>query len=169
LAAVTHFRRGIGALCTAVVWAILVGSTSVTAHTGGEPLIHVPLTDVGPGSTFPVIVGDLGAGETVTFELVTDATVVTLGDVPGSPDGHFETTLVLPDSTPNGYVQLRARIPDGTVAVTWIHVVTGAAQASAAGEDSFEFVPFAAAGLALLALAFLFVRTRDSRDSPAPR
>jgi hypothetical protein len=169
LAAVRHFRRGIGALFAAVVWAIVVGSTGAIAHTGGEPLIHVPLTDVAPGSTIPVIVGDLGTGETVTFELVAEATIVTLGSVPGSSDGHFETTLVLPDSTPDGYVQLRARIPDGTEAVTWIHVVSGAAPTPTTGEDSFEYVPFVAAGLALLALAFLFVRTRGSTDSPASR
>jgi hypothetical protein len=141
--------------------------SSVAAHPGGGPFIHVPLTDVAPGSTFSVIVADLGTGEPVTFELVADPPV-RLGKVPGTADGHFETTLVLPASTPDGYLQLRAWIADGTEATTWIHVATSAPSAGVTSGDSFEYVPYLAAGLAIAALGVLLLRTRRPSANRPP-
>jgi hypothetical protein len=141
--------------------------SSVVAHFGGEPFIHVPLTDVVPGSTFLVIVADLGTGEPVTFELVADP-AIRLGEVPGTADGHFETTLVLPASTSDGYLQLRAWIADGTQATTWIHVAANAPPSVVASGDSFEYVPYLAGGLAIAALGLLLLRTRRPSANRPP-
>jgi hypothetical protein len=152
-------------IASAVLLGLLAPTTGL-AHPGGEPFIHVPLSDVAPGSSFPVIVADLGLGAIVSFELMIEPEAVRLGETRGTPDGHFETTLQLPAATPDGYVQLRASIPDGTEATTWIHVVAGASAPPATGGEGFEFVPVLAGGLALGSLALLLVVTRRRPARP---
>ena len=92
------------------------------AHEGGKPLVLVPVDHVMPGETFPLNGADLGEGALVTFELKQEELVVPLGRITAGPDGHFESTLDLPPSFPNGYAQLIGSSSDGSEASTWILV-----------------------------------------------
>jgi hypothetical protein len=106
--------------------AVTAFPSAALAHTGGEPFIHVPVDHVVPGESFPVVAADLGPDATVTIELVTDAGVVPIGTVVAGPDGHFETTLVMPATAPQGYRQISATSDDGSVATVWVQIGTGA-------------------------------------------
>jgi hypothetical protein len=105
--------------------AILVAAILIPvarAHPGGEPLIHVPLDHVVPGQSFPVIGADLGKGAVVTVELKKEDRVDRLGRITAGSDGHFEGTLAVPPTSPDGYAQLVATSSDGSKASTWILV-----------------------------------------------
>lgn len=160
-------------LLLATLLAALLEPQNAPAHEGGEPLVIVPLDHVMPGSSFPVTGADLGAAARVSFSLVRDEESVHLGERKARSDGHFETSLVLSDSFPDGYAQLTAQSSDGSKASTWILVgERTAATPSAPGEAGWgrEQTAIALAlslgliGAALaLATALSRRRTRSSR------
>ena len=92
------------------------------AHLGGEPLVLVPVDHVLSGESFPLTGADLGEDAEVTFELKQDELVVALGKVTAGSDGHFQSTLDLPSTFPDGYAELVASSSDGSKASTWILV-----------------------------------------------
>ena len=106
---------------TLLATALLVPAAA-GAHSGGEPILIVPLDHVTAGQSFPVAAADLGPDANVSFTLARDEETVELGDRTAGPDGHFETTLTLPAVVPDGYAQLIAKSSDGSEAATWILV-----------------------------------------------
>jgi hypothetical protein len=109
-------------LLSLALLAALLAPGHAPAHEGGEPLVLVPVDHVMPGDTFPLTGADLGEGALVTFELKQEELVVPLGRVTAGPDGHFQSTLDLPSTFPDGYAQLVASSSDGSEASTWILV-----------------------------------------------
>lgn len=105
-----------------VLLAALLASGHASAHEGGEPLVLVPVDHVLPGESFPLTGADLGEDAVVTFELRQDELVVPLGSITAGSDGHFESTLPLPSTYPDGYAELVASSSDGSEASTWILV-----------------------------------------------
>jgi hypothetical protein len=110
------------AFLVAVLLAALLAPGHARAHAGGEPLIIVPLDHVTPGQSFPVTAADLGPWSLVSFRIVKSDRSVPLGRRRAGPDGHFQTSLVLPAAFPDGYAQLIAKGSDGSAAATWILV-----------------------------------------------
>lgn len=102
--------------------AALTASGSASAHLGGEALIIVPLDHVMPGQPFDVIAADMGNDATVSFKMARDDIDVPLDNATAGPDGHFQTTLTLPATFPNGYAELIASATDGSQASTWVLV-----------------------------------------------
>jgi hypothetical protein len=92
------------------------------AHLGGEPLVLVPLDHVLPGESFPLTGADLGEDAVVKVELKQDKLVVALGSITAGSDGHFQSSLDLPSTFPDGYAELVASSSDGSEASTWILV-----------------------------------------------
>jgi hypothetical protein len=105
-----------------VVLAVLLAPGQAQAHPGGEPLVLVPVDHVLPGETFPLTGADLGEDALVSFELKQEELVVPLGRITAGPDGHFESTLDLPSTFPEGYAQLIGSSSDGSESSTWILV-----------------------------------------------
>ncbi len=105
-----------------VLLAALLAPGDARAHEGGKPLVLVPVDHVMPGETFPLTGADVGEGALVTFELKQEELVVPLGRITAGPDGHFESTLDLPPTFPEGYAQLIGSSTDGSETTTWILV-----------------------------------------------
>jgi hypothetical protein len=112
-------------LVTCAIISALLQPLAVLAHGGGEPLIHVPADHIEPGQSFQLIAADLGPNARVTLELAAGDQRVSLGTVTSGPDGHFETTLALPQSFPEGYAQLTATSDEGSFASAWVRVGAG--------------------------------------------
>jgi len=144
------------------------------AHPGGQPFIHVPADHVVPGEWFPVVAADLGPDSTVTIEVATDVGVVPLGAVIAGPDGHFETTILMPSTVPQGYLQISARSDDGSVATVWVQVANGAPStgppASAAGGGLWiDPSLLLLLGLGAVAVAAWLIRSRRTSPPVRPR
>jgi hypothetical protein len=143
---------------------IVASPRSAAAHPGGEPFIHVPLDHIIPGEAFPIVAADLGPEAHVTMRLTLGDVSADLGVATAGPDGHFRATLTLPPTFPLGYAQLTASSDDGSAASTWVRVgsepVLLASETVAPDRVDLDLVPLAAAALAFVALAVLFLRTR---------
>lgn len=105
-----------------VLLAALLGSSQAWAHPGGEPLVLVPVDHVLPGETFPLTGADVGENAVVNFELRQEELAVPLGRITAGPDGHFTSTLDLPQTFPDGYAELVGSSTDGSETSTWILV-----------------------------------------------
>lgn len=103
----------------------LLAPAGVLAHGAGQPFIHVPADHIEQGRPFTVVAADLGENARVTVQLTSNDLVVPLGTTMAGPDGHFETSLVVPDSFPDGYAQLIAQADDGSRATVWVRVGEG--------------------------------------------
>jgi hypothetical protein len=95
---------------------------SASAHGESEPWLFVAADRVYQGESFAVIGADMGPGVRVAFDLASGDSPVPLGEVITAEDGHFETTLILPPTQPDGYVELRAMDSAGLEASTWLLV-----------------------------------------------
>ena len=109
------------ALLLAFLLALLLPGQAA-AHQGGEPLVLVPVDHVLAGESFPLTGADLGPDAEITFELKQEDLVVPLGRITAGPDGHLETTFVMPSTVPDGYTELIASSSDGSKASVWILV-----------------------------------------------
>jgi hypothetical protein len=101
----------IGLLC-----ALFPGASIAAAHGDQSPGLIVPVDFIGPGVPFPVIGSDVGSDANVTLSMVTAERIADLGTLTAGPDGHFDTTVVLPNDYPVGPAQLVAASDDGSKA-----------------------------------------------------
>jgi hypothetical protein len=101
---------------------IIATTAGASAHGEGEPWLFVAADRVYQGESFTVIGADMGPGVRVEFDLASGNSPVPLGEVTAAEDGHFETTLILPPTLPDGYVELRAVDAAGLEASTWLLV-----------------------------------------------
>jgi hypothetical protein len=171
LSTVLRLRRSFGPFAFVLLVA-LCQPMAAFAHAGGEPLIHVPADHIEPGKMFQVIAADLGQNAQVTLTLAAADQTVGFGTVTAGPDGHFEATLKLPESFPDGYAELTASSSDGSFANAWVRVGTGPDPGVAVTSDqdvplidpSLILVPI---GAVVLFLAWRFWSGR--RIPPRPR
>jgi hypothetical protein len=120
-------RRSASTVAAAAAIVALLAPSATMGHEGGEAFIHVPADHIVQGGPFPVVGADLGQNAVVALRLGTGGRVVSLGTVTAGPDGHFEATVVIPESVGDGYAQLVAQGADGSVASTWVRVGTAGA------------------------------------------
>jgi hypothetical protein len=85
-------------------------------------LLVVPVDHATQGRPFPLVGSDFGGIANVSVELHAGRRVVPLRRVTAAPNGHFRTTLVVPETVPNGYAQLVASDASGSQADVWILV-----------------------------------------------
>jgi hypothetical protein len=170
LSTVISLRRFFGRL--AVVVLVALGQPMAAfAHAGGAPLIHVPADHIEPGKMFQVIAADLGQNAQVTLMLAAADQTVGFGTITAGADGHFEATLKLPESFPDGYAELTASSSDGSFANAWVRVGTGPDPGVAVTSDqdvplidpSLILVPI---GAVILYLAWRFWIGRSSPERP---
>lgn len=161
------------AACTFV--AGLVQPIAAAAHAGGAPLIHVPADHIEAGQPFQLIAADLGQNANVTLELAATDKKVLLGTVTAGPDGHFQATLTVPASFPDGYAELTATSDDGSIASEWVRVGAGpdlnvpqsGTQDSMLVDPSLIVVP--AAAVALFLVWRFWSRGSRARAASRPR
>jgi hypothetical protein len=166
----TQHPRTAAILSTLVATVALLagGPNPVLGHAGGQPFLHVPADHLVPGQSFPVVAADLGPNTTVTFTLAAPGGELTLGTAVAGPDGHFETTLVLPATVPAGYLQLVALTADGTSANTWLRVGAGSDAAIPSPGAIFEWLDpslIALVAIALIVAVVMVLRARRTRPT----
>jgi hypothetical protein len=163
-------------LTASLAIAIAVGAAPASAlgHQGGQPLLVIPMDHLVPGESFPVVAADLAPDAVVTIAIATADGDVHLGTVTSGPDGHFQTTLVLPSDIPEGYLLISARTSDGSEASTWVRI--GSVAESPAPTPAGTGVDFwidpslllLLGGLGL-GLAAWFIRSRRAGSRVRPR
>ena len=82
----------------------------------------MPVDHATQGRPFPLVGSDFGGIANVSVELHAGRRVVPLRRVTVAPNGHFRTTLLVPETVPNGYAQLVASDASGSQADVWILV-----------------------------------------------
>jgi hypothetical protein len=102
------------------VWHVLAPTAG--AHFGASAYLFVVEDSVMPGATFTLVASDVSPAASVSFELLRGEYAADLGTITAGPDGHFQTSLTMPEDAPNGYVELIGRSPDGTSASTFVLV-----------------------------------------------
>jgi MYXO-CTERM domain-containing protein len=134
--------------------------------------MEIPVERLPPGSTLPLIGLDFFPGEALQIQLTGPAGATDIGIVKAGPDGHFEAFLAVPVDAVAGPYTVDAISQSGIIIRALVTIDPLAPPASyepvfpTAAERSpppeVDLVPFAAAGLALLGLGVLFLRTRRS-------
>jgi hypothetical protein len=104
------------------LFSVALVAAAASAHEGAEPFILVPGDHIVPGQPFEVIASDLAPNSTIEITLAVDERVDQLDEVVSGADGHFSTTVTVPDSFPVGYAQIFAIDADGSEASTWVLV-----------------------------------------------
>jgi hypothetical protein len=142
------------------------------AHDGATTSMEIPVERLPPGSTLPLIGLDFFPGEALQIQLAGPAGATDIGIVKAGPDGHFEAFLAVPVDAVAGPYTVDAISQSGIIIRALVTIDPLAPPASydpvfpTAAERSpppdVDLVPFAAAGLALLGLGVLFLRTRRS-------
>jgi hypothetical protein len=156
----------------AVVALLAAAAGTVGAHDGALTSMEIPAERLPPGSTLPLIGLDFFPGEALQIRLTGPGGATELGVVRAGPDGHFESFLDLPADLPAGPYTVDAISQSGIIIRALVTIDPAAPPASydplfsTAAERSpapdVDLVPFAAAGLALVALGLLVLRTRRS-------
>ena len=169
--ALTRVGRGFLASIAAVLL-VAAAAGAVAGHGGAATSMEIPAERVPPGSTLPLIGLDFFPGEALQIRLTGPGGATDIGIVMAGPDGHFEAGLQVPADVPPGPYTVDAISQSGIIIRALVTIDPTAPPASydpvfpTAAERSpapeVDLVPFAAAGLAVLALALLVLRTRRS-------
>lgn len=164
--------RGAAAILgSGLALASLIGPASLHAHEGSPPAMEAPVERVPPGSGVPLVGLDFFPGERLRVVLGTsDGATLDVGSVLAGADGHFETVVQIPAGIPAGPATIDAVSTSGIIVRALVTIDPDAPPASYrpvfpapdAGVDApdVDVVPFVAAGLGILALAVLVLRTR---------
>jgi hypothetical protein len=158
----------------------VVGAPQVAAHEGGELGIEIRVERVAPGDVLPVIGADWAPGAVLEIRLLgANGQETPLGTIRVGADGHFAASLRVPGSVTAGPAAVQARSDYGVLDTTLVVIDPAAPAASSpvgatAGEGAgasagTDVVPFAALGLAVVALAVLVRKTRAAPRSPSSR
>lgn len=133
----------------------------VLGHAGSDPVIHVALDHIEPGQPFSLLAADLGENAHVTLEIRSSGVSTPLGVAVAGPDGHFETTLILPSSYSARYALLVAESNDGSRAEAWVQVgVASGTDPSPSVLEAWDLLPVITMLAAAIAAIVLLLRTR---------
>jgi hypothetical protein len=82
----------------------------------------VPVDHVTQGRAFPLVGSDFEETADVSVSLHVGHRVIPLRRLTAAPNGHFRTTLVVPETVRDGYAQLAASDDSGSHADVWVLV-----------------------------------------------
>ncbi|CAN5622657.1 hypothetical protein BH20CHL7_BH20CHL7_00440 [soil metagenome] len=154
-----------------VVIGLALAVPAVVAHENGTMGIDLAADRVPPGATVTLVGEGWAAREPLRLDLVASGRTFDLGAVLTGVDGHFVTTMMIPDDAPPGPAVVDARSERGVIerAVLTIDpdapapslvATSGGSGQPVATADGIDLVPFIATGLAIAGLGGLLLRTR---------
>lgn len=147
----------------------------VAAHEGGTIGLEVAVERAPPGGTLPLIGEDWAPGEPLRITIMVGSTTRELGIVKAGADGHFVAGVILPRDLPSGPADVDARSQSGVIERAFVTIDPNAPDPSPRSArpgpamesvDDIDVVPFVAAGLAVVGLSVLLLRTRRAATRP---
>ena len=166
--------------------AILLGAVAssgivgvdVRAHENAEFGVEIPVERVAPGADLPILGAEWASNADLDVRLDVGGVTVELGRVRTDENGHFATTVELPETLPPGIAAIQVVSDYGVLATATVTVdpaappaPSGAATGQHAARTSlpdFEVGPIVALLAAAGSLFLLLFRTRRSAGDRAP-
>jgi hypothetical protein len=143
-------------LASAILIARIVPPALVLADEPARGQLVVPGDHHLPGATFTITGYDLDAGDTISFELVSGATSVSLGDTTVAADGTVSMPAAVPTTFPKGYAGVVGTGRGGTQLKTVV-LIGERAEGPGAQLAADEWTPDRIAGVGMMGVGLAIV------------